>query len=363
MKNKFQFFTMFVLILALVLSGCAKTETPAAEVKPTEASVANPTEASVANPTELDIAVVHEMTVEEHWSKALMQQIEEIKKESPHGLTINVDYTENVNVSDAELVFREYAETGKYEIIWAHSGYSDQVKKVYKDYPEILWILAGPGNEGIGENVYWVYVHMHESGYILGTMAGMLTETDVLSSVAAFPFPDPADVLNGFIDGAKSVNPDSKVIITYIDSWYDPPTAKEAGQAQVAAGSDIIFVEREGPFELCEEKGMYCFGHYLDYYETYPDSFVTGTVLIWTPLVKYAIDVWWDHVVNGVPYAGQIDEPYWLSMAEGGGDVYPLRKWEETLPKDVVDKFNATRDAILKGELVVPLNEEPPQVD
>jgi len=347
MRNKTVYWVLLCVLLLPMLAGCGGSQTADEE---TEASV----------PTELNIAVVHEFTVEQGWSLELMQAIDQIAAENPHGLTINVDYTENVGLSDAENVFREYAETGKYDVIWAHSGYSDQVANVYEDYPEILWVLAGPGNVPLGDNVYWVYVHMHEQGYILGTLAGMLTESNVLGLVAAYPFPDPADVLNGFIEGARSVNPDIEARVTYIESWYDPPLAREAAQAQIASGADIIFAERYGPFEACEEEGLYCFGQYIDYYDTHPESFVTGTQLSWNPLVRYILDEYWAHVSEGVPYDGQTDEPYWLSMADGGGDVFPLRDWVNELPDDVVARFDETRDAVLDGSLVVPLNEEAP---
>ena len=70
----------------------------------------------------------------------------EITDGQPYGLPITVDVTEGVWGADAELALREYAETGNHDIIWAHSSYSDQVKNLYQDYPEILWAVSGSGN-------------------------------------------------------------------------------------------------------------------------------------------------------------------------------------------------------------------------
>ena len=58
----------------------------------------------------------------------------------------------------------------------------------------------------------------------------MTTQTNRISGVAAFPFPNVNAPLNAFVDGARSVNPDIEVAgVTYIESWFDPATASSAG--------------------------------------------------------------------------------------------------------------------------------------
>ena len=76
----------------------------------------------------------------------------------------------------------------------------------------------------------------------------------MIGAVAAFPFPNVNLPLNGYIEGAKSVNPDVEAKVTYLESWFDPPKGRESAAAQLAAGADFIYAERFGPFEAVSEK-------------------------------------------------------------------------------------------------------------
>jgi basic membrane lipoprotein Med (substrate-binding protein (PBP1-ABC) superfamily) len=187
-----------------------------------------------------------------------------------------------------------------------------------------------------------------------------MTETNVVGAVAGFPYEDQNDVLNGFMEGAKSVNPEIQAKITFIESWWDPPKAKEATYALIAAGADLVYAERFGPFEALQEEGVYGFGQYEDQYEMSPDVVVTSTMLAWDPHVDYILGEWWGHVVEGKAWAGTID-PVWFGMKDGGCDIAPFH--DDKAPQEVQDAVMEVRDAILSGDLVVELNIEPPVSD
>jgi basic membrane lipoprotein Med (substrate-binding protein (PBP1-ABC) superfamily) len=352
-----------LLLFATLLGACAPkvTEVPVAP-KVTEAPVAE--ETTVAAPTDLHIMAIFESPLEQPWCDTLNRDMKKVIAEKPHGLNITWDYTESVSMADAERVLRDMAESGKYNVIWAHSGYSDAIKLIKDEYPNIAWIYSGPGNTflGGGDNTYWYMVHVHESGYLLGVTAGLLTKTNIVGSVAAYPYSDPNDVLNGFVDGAKATNPDVKVKISYIEAWFDPPKAKEATYGMIAAGADVIFAERYGVSQACEEKGVYALGQYIDQYDLAPKVTVTGTLLFWTPYINYIIDEWWTHATTGNPYNSP-KEAVWFTMAQGATDIAPFHDFEQKLPKEVIDQIMKTKQDILDGKLVVPLKIEPAPTD
>lgn len=336
----------------------AATTAPQATEPPAQATEAP----KVETPTELNIGAVFGATIDEAWYKAYVQSFERIQAQSPHGLKINLDYTENVWGDDAERALREYAETGKYQILWATSSYSDQVKNLKDKYPEILWAFTGSGNTGLGGNAYWTYNHVHEAAYLLGILAGHNTKTNVIGAVAGFPYDDVNDVLNAYIDGAKSVNPEIKAKITFIESWYDPPKAKEATYALIAAGADHIYAERQGPFEAAAEKGVFGFGQYEDQNSLAPEVVISSTLLRWDPQFLYLIDEWWKHVTEGTPYNASL-EPVWFTMAEGATDIAPLHGFEQSLPPEVIEKVMQARQQILDGTLKIELKVDPPVSD
>ena len=56
-----------------------------------------------------------------------------------------------------------------------------------KQYPDILWVLAGYGNEGMGGNAFYVIKHIFEPSYLMGMIAGMMTKTNLVGGVGTYP--------------------------------------------------------------------------------------------------------------------------------------------------------------------------------
>ncbi len=357
---------LLFVVFSLALTACAQPAAPAAapaqEAQPAapaaEAQPAEEAEESAPAVSSLKIAIITTTTLEEPWNTAMVQSLERVMAEKPHDLAIEYVIQENVASPDGERVMREYAKTGEYGIIWAHGLYPDAVSALYEEYPDIVWAMSGSGYEPIGKNAYWVQMYVHEPAYLLGMIAGMMTETNVIGAVAAYPFPNVNLPINAYVAGAKAANPDVKVKMTYIESWFDPAKAKESTLAQIATGADFVYAERFGPFEACQEKGVYAFGHYVDQNSLAPETVVASTLARWDPVAKFLIDEWYAHVVDGKPYAAPMAEVVYL-MKDGGSDISGFNALEAVIPQEVRDAVAAARQEILQGEMQVPFNEEP----
>ena len=349
-KKRFIFLSLLV-VFSLLLSSCGSAGSKPAEQTETSASGA---------PSVVRIAVITGATIEEPYVKSLIQEFERFNAENKYNLQIQYDYSENMNGDDAERAMRTYADTGNYDIIWAHQSYSDQVKNMMDEYPELMFVIAGSGNTGLGGNVYYIFAHVHECAYLMGVAAGLMTETNVVGAVAGYPYEDVNDVLNGFRDGVKSVNQDAKVKISFIESWYDPPKAKETTYALIAAGADLVYAERLGPFEALAEKGLKGFGNYEDQYSMSPDVVVTSDLLNWQPHVDYIISEWLGHVVDGKAWNGTID-PVWFGIKDGGCTLAPFH--ENTITPEVQAEVEKVQADMMSGTLVVPLNIDTPVSD
>jgi basic membrane lipoprotein Med (substrate-binding protein (PBP1-ABC) superfamily) len=362
---------VFVVLLAMLFAACARppaAETPAGEVAPTEAETpageATPTEAeipSVEPPTELRVAAILSQSIDSSWDYTFVESFRRVQQLAPHGLTIDdIVWTEGVWDAEAEVVLREYAESGLYDIIWCHTTCSDQVGNVMNDYPEILWVYVGSGNVGLGGNAYWDYKRIHEPGYLMGMLAGYMTQTDRIGVVGTYSFDDVNDVINAYIQGAKEVNPAVGASVTFIESWYDPARALEASNAQIAAGVDHLLQLAEG-FDACTGN-VFCYGPYGDYNFIAPNNVLTSAVSYWDPDILWIIDEWWDHRTTGEPYDGNT-EPVWFTMAEGGADLAPFHGLESRIPPEAYDAVMQARQDILDGRLQVELNVETPVSD
>lgn len=313
-------------------------------------------------PKDLKVAIILDVIAEAEWGATLLQAFDRVKAEAPHGLNISYDYMENIYLPDVERILLQLARSKKYDMIWVHSSYSEVIKKICGDFPEIIWVYSGSGNIPIGGNAYWVYGYIHEPAYLLGIMAGMMTKTDKIGVIGGFPYPSVTHEMNSYIDGAKSVNPDIKVKIGFIESWFDPMKAKEFATAQISAGADFIFALLFGPFEACRENGIFGFGTYIDQNFLMPDVVLSSAVLLWDPAIKYAIDQWWNHKAKGIPYDAPMEKMVYL-MKDGGSDIAPYHGLADKVPEEVKEAVSKKRQEIMDGTFVVPYSEAQPKSD
>ncbi len=358
-KRSWQFVSVFVIIM-MMLTACGAKSTPtAAVVPPTE--VATPTAAVVA-PTELNVASILSVGLESSWDSTFYDAFKRIQSESPHGVKINdLVYTEGVSGDEAATVMRQYAESGKYDIIFAQAAFTDQVKPLAEEFPKILWVVSGSGNELLGGNVYNIYMRIHEPSYLEGIIAGMMTKTNVIGVLGLYPADDVNDDANAFIAGAKSVNPNVKAKVTFIETWYDPAKATEATNALIAAGADHILQGGE-VYQVCADAHIYCYARYADSNFMAPTAVLTSALGYWDPSIKYIIDQWYQYKTTGVAYNAP-KEKIWFTMAEGAGDIAPFHDLDSQVPQTVKDKVAEVKQQILDGTFVVPLNESTPTSD
>lgn len=310
-------------------------------------------------PDKLRIAVILSAGIESGWDGTLIEALERVKAKKPHGLDITWKYTDPLWGDDAGDAMRLFAESGKYDIIWAHSTYSDQVKKLKDEFPNILFVVVGSGNEGLGGNQYWVYKRVHEPAYLLGTIAGKMSKSNKIGAVGTYPADDVNDETNAFFAGAKAANPKIERTVAFIESWYDPAKAAEYTSAQIATGADLIF-QMAGNFKPCEEAKILCFGNFQDQQSFSPSTVLSSAVANWDPDVKWIVDAWWAHVAEGKPYAGNT-EKHWFSMKDGGSSMAPYHDLEAKLPENVRAEVDDLKARIMSGAFEVPVDVSDPK--
>ncbi|MCY3877022.1 MAG: BMP family protein [Rhodobacteraceae bacterium] len=313
-------------------------------------------------PEQVRIALMYSVGPEGVWDKLVQETLDKLAGDKPHGLSIEYDEQDAVYGEQAESVMRLLAKSGKYDIILSASAHSDQIKNLQSVYPEIMWVSLGSGNYNAGENHYLVYARLHEAAYLLGILAAGISKTGVIGAVGSFPADDINDQLHAFRAGARTVNPDVKMKLTFIESWYDPPKAIEATYAQAAAGADVVYQMAGEVFEACEVKQIYCLSKYKDTSSMAPDVVLSGTQLHWEPGLRWILDEWYTHKTTGQPFAGN-EEPVWFSMAEGGSDISPYHGLADMVPDELKKRVADARAAIVSGALEVPVIIDVPKPD
>ncbi|MCD4671086.1 MAG: BMP family protein [Anaerolineaceae bacterium] len=289
--------------------------------------------------------------IEEPWDGVIHTALQK----AADGGQIRYEYTDDIGYSgDMERVLREISEESKPAAIFGDAfGNEEAVRRIAAEYPEIAFAFGsglGPAEPNMAVFDNWI----HEPAYLCGLIAGGMTETNVIGIVGAMPVPEVNRIANAFIDGVKEVNPDAQVLVSFINSWFDPASAKEAALAQIDAGADVLFAERFGVIEAAVENGLYSFGNMSDQNELGPESVLTGPVWNMDPTVEYVINQ-----VNAGSFTGQ-DLKDFSMVAKGGAYLADFHGMDAKIPADVLELVKQREDEIEKGLYRVNIDEAAP---
>lgn len=222
------------------------------------------------------------------------------------------------------------------------------------DYPDIAFVFGSGG--GPAEPNFSVFDNwIHEPAYLAGMLAGGLTESNVIGVVGGYPVPEVNRITNAFIAGARETNAEVEVLVTFLNSWFDPAAAKEAALAQVGAGADVLFAERFGVIEAAQESDVIAIGNMSDQESLAPEHVVTSVTWNMTPTVKYVID----QVLAG-SYTAQ-DLKDFSMVAKGGAALADINlDVIGGVPDDLAALVEEREAEIVAGTFRVDINEATP---
>ncbi|MDD5369569.1 MAG: BMP family protein [Anaerolineaceae bacterium] len=339
-KRNVLFLIVLVIFLASLVASCAPAATP---------TVAAPTTA--ASSGKLKVYGAFATPIEEPWDGVIHAALNKAKEEGK----IDYEYTENIGTSgDMERILRQVAEQNKPDIIFGDAFSSEEaVRRVAAEYPKIAFVF-GSGGGPVDPNLSVFDNWIHEPAYLSGMLAGGLTKSNKIGIVAAMPIPEVDRLINAFVAGAKEVNPEAKVLVSFINSFFDPAAAKEAALAQVDNGADVLYAERDGVIDAAKEKGLFAFGNMSDQNAKAPDLVVSGPVWNMTPTVEYVISA-----VKAGTYTAQ-DLKDFSMWAKGGATLASFHGVESKIPADLLKKVQDKEAAIKSGNFRVDINESQP---
>lgn len=229
-------------------------------------------------------------------------------------------------------------------VIFANSfGYMDAMEELSSEYPEVKFIHFS-GYKMNETNFGNYFGAMEEARYLSGIVAGMKTQSNKIGFVAAFPLPELFIAINAFTLGVQSVNPDATVQVVWTNSWYDPAKEKEAADALLANGCDVLaqHCDTTGPQVAAEAQGAFAIGYNADSYQAAPKAFMTAPV--WHHGVFYVKTV--QDIIDGTWQP----ESYYGNMADGYIDILPLT---ENAPEGAQAKVDEMKDKIVSGEFKI----------
>jgi basic membrane protein A and related proteins len=200
------------------------------------------------------------------------------------GDKIDTTYLENVNDGpDSERSIEQLARAGHKLIYTTSFGFMDSTAKVAKKYPNI-WFEHATGYKR-DKNLATYSGRFYEGRYIQGQIAAKMSKTGVLGYIGSYPIPEVISGINATMLGAQTVNPNIKVKIIWVNTWFDPGKEAEAAKALLDQGADILMQHTDSPaaMQTAATRKALAFGQDTDMSKFGPQSQLTAIVNNWTP--------------------------------------------------------------------------------
>ena len=298
----------------------------------------------------LKVAAIYTVPVEQQW----VSRIDKALKAAVARGEIEYVFSENVANADYERVMRQYAEGGHTLVVGESFAVEAAARKVAKDYPKVSFLMGSSGkpqapNFAVFDN------YIQEPAYLSGMIAGGMSKSGKIGMVGGYPIPEVNRLMNAFMAGAKETHPKVEFMVTFINSWFDPPKAKEAAFAMIDKGADVMYAERFGVSDAAKERKVLAIGNVIDTQAAYPDTVVASALWHMEPTIDLAIKT-----VKAGKFTAE-DYGKYSMMKFKGASLAPLGSFEKKIPADLVAKMRAKEKAIDSGSFTVKIDDNPPK--
>jgi basic membrane protein A and related proteins len=299
MKHKFYSGLMIVMVAALLLAACAApaaptqapqpTNPPVVE-QPTEVPPTNAPEPSAVPPTEaltevpkaegpcLVVGALYGGPMNDAgYNQAMHESMVAMNKNIP---CVKLIEAENVpDEAGAKTTMENMIQQGA-KLIFAtafnHQNPAFELAKTHKDV-----IFEHAGGWMMSDNFANYFGAPPNSWYAMGVAAGLMTKSNKLGFVAAFPLGWTTTFINAFTLGAQSVNPNVQTNVAYTFNWGDRAKEADTTNSLINQGADVIAMHVDSPSTIistAEERGVYSIGFQdLAAQQFAPEYWLSGT--------------------------------------------------------------------------------------
>ncbi|MFW5808312.1 MAG: BMP family lipoprotein, partial [Spirochaetota bacterium] len=249
-----------------------------------------------------------------------------------------------------EQFLTQYAQSG-YDLIIA-TGFlmKDACEKVAKQYPDTKFAIIDSVIDL--PNVSLLTFKEHEGSFLVGALAGLMTESNTIGFVGGMEIPLIKKFEYGYEQGAKYTNPNLKILSLYTtgqNPFNDPVQGKDNALNQIGQGADVVYHAAGGTglgvIEACKEKGVWAIG-----VDSNQDGVAKGTVL--TSMLK-KVDVAVYDTVKSVIEGNFESGVQSFGVKEGGVGTTDFEFTRDKIPAEYLVQLDEIKELIKTGELEV----------
>jgi basic membrane protein A and related proteins len=200
------------------------------------------------------------------------------------GSNVETAFTENVpETADSQRVFEDYARKG-YDVIYGTSfGFMDYMLEAAKAFPNVKFDHCSGFKTS--PNMATYYAAEEEPRYVSGLIAGKMTKTNTMGFVGSFPIPEVVRFLNAFAAGVQTTNPDAKIHVVWVNTWFDPPKEKAGAESVLDLNADVLTGTEDSPSlaQAAAARGKFAVGVDYDQSSYAPQAILQSDRFIWGP--------------------------------------------------------------------------------
>ena len=215
------------------------------------------------------------------WNSGAYRGLLEIRD----SLGVRISQVEARTLAEQEEALRAYAAQG-YDLVFAHGfEFQGSAERVSRQYPKTVFIVTS--GDRAQASVAPLVFRLEEASYLAGMVAGGMTKSNVIGFVGGIELPPIKAAYQGWVRGAKAVNPRVDPRQIYLNNFDDAAAGREATLALIRVGADMFHHNADaaalGLFQAVKEsRGVYAFGANADQTSLAPDR-VLGSAVIDLP--------------------------------------------------------------------------------
>jgi basic membrane lipoprotein Med (substrate-binding protein (PBP1-ABC) superfamily) len=282
------------------------------------------------------------------WSSMAYDGLQAIKSD----MNATVDNQEASDVGKIRDAMRSYAQKG-YQLVFGHGyEYNEVGVQVAKDFPNTVFVSSSGGQTAPNAGAFRFY--LEQGCYLAGYLAGKMSKTGKIGSVAVINVPSINSTLKAYEAGAKAANPNITVLpIVYFGKEGDVAAAKQATEGVIAQGADFVIHQAnaaaQGVFDACKAHNVHAFGTNLNQNENPSGAVVASATIVAKPaFLDLAAQV------KAKSYKGQVSL---YGMDKGAIDFVLNPVFESQIPEALRTEIATLKENIKGGKVVVPKDE------
>lgn len=261
--------------------------------------------------------------------------------EEKFGDKVETTFIENVaEGADAGRAIVNLAKKGNNAVFATSFGFLNPTLKAAKKFPKVTFEHATGYKQA--KNMATYIAKTYEGRYLAGYLAAKATKSNTIGYIASFPIPEVIRDINAVQLALNKYNPEAKLKIIWVSTWFDPGKEADAANALIDQGADVIFQHTDSPaaMQAAERRGVYAVGQASDMSSFGPKAHLVSVVQNWGPYYIERVQA----MMDGTWESGDT----WGGVAK---DMVQLVKPSKDLPEDVMTEFNDLVTQMKEGKL------------